>query len=484
MTSGTHWAEAHRLFLNERGISGAQQAVMQAALERFLTKAHGEHDGLFPDRKVENWKYTSLAHLEDMEVTAESRNAPWHALVLDNALAGALLRLGLQPDLVGNDLAQTGAPAPIVIVHAGGRLVRSNIPQVWRGSVSVSEVPSHGGGPRSQPSAKSTASASVAHDGSRARGSSRSDLWGSALTSLHDAFCDTVLKIELGRVASGTAPTILLVDVHHPEWSRGSLGTADTELVLAPGAVARLVVVQSDPRPQETLQLAGLDVQLGAGASLGLLALQDTLEGQHLITNTTARCARQASFRSLTVSRGRGVIRNHLDCRLEEPEASCSLSGSVHPRPQGSTDNLTHIQHLSGNTTSEQLYKQLVDDTSHAVFRGMITIAKGADASAAHQTSRSILLGPQAQADAKPELNIAADDVSCSHGATVGPLREDEVFYLQSRGLDRQAATALLCKGFLDEAGQRHGDPEFLAWAQRWQAARDTLASEGAAHDR
>ena len=114
-------------------------------------------------------------------------------------------------------------------------------------------------------------------------------------------------------------------------------------------------------------------------------------------------------------------------------------------------DNHTRIHHARANCNSRELYKAVLDDESHGVFNGKIYVAQDAQKTHAIQTNQSLLLSPKAVMDTKPELEIYADDVKCTHGATVGQLNEDGMFYLRSRGIDEETARVLLVYAFASD---------------------------------
>jgi Fe-S cluster assembly protein SufD len=117
-------------------------------------------------------------------------------------------------------------------------------------------------------------------------------------------------------------------------------------------------------------------------------------------------------------------------------------------------DNFVNVDHLSPNCTSNQLFKGVLDDMSTGAFNGRIFVARDSQGTLAYQKNNNILLTDTAKMDTKPQLEIYADDVKCSHGATIGQLDEDGLFYLQSRGIDRREAKLMLMFGFAHEVIQ------------------------------
>jgi Fe-S cluster assembly protein SufD len=114
-------------------------------------------------------------------------------------------------------------------------------------------------------------------------------------------------------------------------------------------------------------------------------------------------------------------------------------------------DHTTHIDHLVPNTTSKETYKGALDDKARGVFQGAIVVAKGADGTDGRMSNKTLLLSDNAEIDAKPQLEIYADDVLCAHGFTAGELDDDSLFYLRSRGIPEAIARSILVEGFLAE---------------------------------
>ncbi len=115
-------------------------------------------------------------------------------------------------------------------------------------------------------------------------------------------------------------------------------------------------------------------------------------------------------------------------------------------------DVTTHVTHASGNTQSTQLFKYVASGHARGVYQGKVTVARGANGSDSRQTAKGLLLQDRAEIDLKPELEILADDVKCAHGAAIGDLDAESLFYLRSRGLPEAEARALLMRAFLGDA--------------------------------
>jgi Fe-S cluster assembly protein SufD len=137
-------------------------------------------------------------------------------------------------------------------------------------------------------------------------------------------------------------------------------------------------------------------------------------------------------------------VRNNLNVHLQGEEAETVLNGFYLTRGKQHVDNHTIIEHEVPRCQSNELYKGILADQSRAVFSGLIRVHKDAQKTNAFQSNRNLLLSREAEVDTKPQLIIYADDVKCSHGATVGQMNEEAVFYMQQRGIAEQEARALL----------------------------------------
>jgi Fe-S cluster assembly protein SufD len=130
-------------------------------------------------------------------------------------------------------------------------------------------------------------------------------------------------------------------------------------------------------------------------------------------------------------------------------------------------DNLIRMDHAKPDSFSDQFYKGVLDGRARAVFAGKVIVRRDAQKTNAYQANNNLLLSPDAEIDTKPELEIYADDVKCSHGATAGELDEQALFYLRSRGLDRATAQSLLTYAFMGEVIERFGSDEVAAQVRR-----------------
>ncbi len=152
-----------------------------------------------------------------------------------------------------------------------------------------------------------------------------------------------------------------------------------------------------------------------------------------------------------TICLGGSLVRNKLGIRLEGTSCETHMKGLTILKDSQHVDNHTFIDHAMPHCYSNELYKNIIDDKAHSVFSGKIMVRKDAQKTNAFQSCKNILLSPNAVADAMPQLEIFADDVKCSHGATTGRLNEESMFYLQARGIGKEKAKGLLIHAFAGE---------------------------------
>ena len=188
-----------------------------------------------------------------------------------------------------------------------------------------------------------------------------------------------------------------------------------------------------------------------AGARLDYYKIQQESGRSYHVGST--RISQQADSRvdCHALSLGGKLARWDIDVELDEPGAEISLNGLYLTGDRQHVDNHTLIQHKQPHTTSNEHYRGIMNGRSRAVFNGKVIVHEQAQKTEAHQSNANLLLSGDAEVDTKPELEIYADDVKCSHGATVGRLDENMLFYLRSRAVDEDTARSLLTYAFADE---------------------------------
>jgi len=173
-----------------------------------------------------------------------------------------------------------------------------------------------------------------------------------------------------------------------------------------------------------------------------------------------------SDFHSHVLALGKGMVRNQISACLSGQGAQCALSGLSVLTDQAHADHHTHIEHSTPDCTSREFYKGIYDGKAKGIFTGRVLVAPHAQRTSAQQTNHNLLLSREAEADARPQLEIYADDVQCSHGATVGQLDENALFYLCSRGVEETTARNLLIYGFAEEVLDQISDESVRAHFQ------------------
>lgn len=209
------------------------------------------------------------------------------------------------------------------------------------------------------------------------------------------------------------------------------------------------------------------EICLSPQASMNHYKLQyESLNSSHIAAMYVEQ-QEASAFTSHSYSLGAALARHDIQIKLAERQAECCLNGAYLVDGSQHVDYHTQIAHLAPACNSQQLYKGVVQGHARAVFNGAVIIDPAAQQSNARQLNKNLLLGDKGEVDSKPELQIYADDVICSHGATVGQLDTQALFYLQSRGFSKKDAQAWLAYGFISELLERISDPALRQFIQQ-----------------
>ena len=211
----------------------------------------------------------------------------------------------------------------------------------------------------------------------------------------------------------------------------------------------------SEDVDERTLSSSAVEIIAKDGAQVQYVSIQRSGRGVFCQSAQRTLAHRDSTLDTLNVSLGGSVSRVDLNARLLGPGANSDMLGLYFGDEDQHFDHNTSQDHVAPNARSDLLYKGALDGASRAAFRGIIRVHPGAQGTDAYQTNRNLLLSDEARADSLPNLEIEADDVKCSHGATVGQLDGETLFYLLSRGLSRQQAERLVVLGFLGDVISR-----------------------------
>lgn len=214
---------------------------------------------------------------------------------------------------------------------------------------------------------------------------------------------------------------------------------------------ARAVVVEEHLGGEGCLEVPVVEATVGPGASLHHYQVQDLGRSAFIVGFQRNSLGADARAVTLQASLGAGLSKTHLETLLEGPGGHSEMLGLTFASGSQHFDHYTLQDHRAPATTSNLLYKGVLRDRARTVYYGSIRIRQGALKSDAYQQDRNLLLEGSPRAESVPVLEIEADDVRCSHGATAGPVDREQLFYLMSRGLPRLEAQRLLVEGFLEE---------------------------------
>jgi Fe-S cluster assembly protein SufD len=193
------------------------------------------------------------------------------------------------------------------------------------------------------------------------------------------------------------------------------------------------------------------EVWLDANAVVDHYKLQEEPGESFHIGTMFVHCARGGNFSSHSLTSGGGLVRNEVIARLAGEGVECTLNGLYLGRQKQLIDNHTTIDHATPHCNSHELYKGILSEQSRGVFNGKIIVRPDAQKTDAKQTNKALLLSDDAEINTKPELEIFANDVKCTHGAAIGQLDDTAMFYLRSRGLGLAESRAMLVHAFASD---------------------------------
>jgi Fe-S cluster assembly protein SufD len=243
----------------------------------------------------------------------------------------------------------------------------------------------------------------------------------------------------------------------NPVLEHDAVSHARVLIVLEEGASLRLLESHTGETRGQRLANIGIELVLKSGAKLEHVRLQ--AEDAHALHVTTigASLARDTDYRALYAAMGSRLSRVDMNVKLGARGAHATLH-NIAVLNSGIADITTVMDHKAPHTTSRQLFKSVVGGRGRAVNQGRVSVRKGALKSDSHQLFKALLLSPRAEADAKPELEIFADDVICGHGTAIGALDADALFYLRARGIPEEEAKGVLIRAFLEDAMEGFAD--------------------------
>ncbi len=396
------------------GASAPVHALRKGAVERFLAMG-------FPTTRMEDWRFTNL--------TPITRLSPAAVLARPRAVPSASELSRFLP-------ADGDSPC---LVFVNGHFV----PELSRAGV----IP---GGARVRSLAAEIAGGStVAVELIKAMEGDGTD----AFSTLNTAFLRDGALVMLPDGVSVDVP-VHLVFLSTPE--SGPFFSLPRNLIVA-GKGSRVSVVEhyAGLGQGSYLTNAVTQITVGDGATVEHDKLQEEGTDAFHVGTTFVRMGRESVMTSNSIAFGGSIVRNTVTALLEAEGSECTLNGLTLATGRQLVDNHTSIDHAKPQCASHELYKSILDGNSRGVFNGKIFVRKDAQKTDAKQTNKTLLLSDEATIDTKPQLEIFADDVKCTHGAAIGQLDEEQLFYLRTRGIDLESARDMLTYAFATDVIQR-----------------------------
>ena len=268
-------------------------------------------------------------------------------------------------------------------------------------------------------------------------------------TALNTAFSYEGIFIRIHKNAKIEKPIIL----HYSSESSSSTNVFQSRnlIIVEPGAEVKIIESYTSTNTEEQFSNHVSEIVVGANANFNYFKLQNQSNSTYHIDNTFISQARDSMAQSFTLTLEGKVIRNNLNYMLEEENCEAHMYGLYVVHGDGHVDNHTSVDHKVANCYSNEIYKGILDGNSKGVFNGKIFVRQDAQKTNAFQSNKNMLLTDTASINTKPQLEIWADDVICSHGCTTGQLDEEQLFYLRSRGISKSSAKAILLHAFVND---------------------------------
>lgn len=371
------------------GLAAARDAALQQLVKRGL-----------PNSRDEDWKYTDL---------------------------DAVIRISNEW-LAGDGTAASVADAEVTSVTAlfdldwliirNGIIDADSIAKLQKAGLNVGLLSAHSGSPN----------------------------YEAPLSDLNVALLQDGLSINISAEYVSERP----IGILHIDSTDADVGVSQTRIAINIEEQARASFVEYHTSSGTAAHYANsvVDIQLTAAARVDYVRIQDRGSLHSQTGRLRVSLAERSQFHHAAFDFGGDLVRNDLDIQINGSDSLASFSGLYLADDKQHIDNHTRVDHRVGPARSEQEYRGILAGNARCVWNGKAVVHAGADGTDANQANHNLLLSDRSEIDAKPELEIYADDVKCSHGTTVGQLDEAALFYLQTRGLDKQSARQLLTRAF------------------------------------
>ncbi len=271
------------------------------------------------------------------------------------------------------------------------------------------------------------------------------------LAAAHRAFVDAGVSLSLPRGKSTTAPVLIEVQTTAAK----TISFPHVTIEIGEDAEAEVIVAYRSRDGAQAISVPQVEIDIAQSGRLRLLALQEMSLDSTIVVQLRARLGRDATLRLGEVGLGGDLARLDMAVDLDGQGSSADIVGVFFGHREQVLDYRMVLNHRGPKSSSNVLLKGAVEDASQSVFSGLVRIEKPAIGTTAFETNRNLVLSPDAKANSIPNLEILCDDVICGHGSSVGPLEEEHLYYLGSRGISPQRAERLLVRGFFQEVLDR-----------------------------
>jgi Fe-S cluster assembly protein SufD len=387
--------------------TGGVRDLREGAIARFRVSG-------LPHRRIEEWKYTDLRNLmrDANPIVMEPQGQPTAAGKAEDFLSGVEhIRLVVVDGAYSPALSNASAlPAGLHVTSLAEALAKGDREVIDSLSAAAPD---------------------------------------NAAFDLNTAFMSDGVVISVDKGAEIALP--VAIETRH---SASTPQATFTRSLVVLGAGSKLTLIDSYEGPDGAAHQtnAALTLKVGDGAQLHRISFQaHGLEAQH-ISSLLVSLGKQAQLRSFAIEAGAALARNQVFVAYDGDNAKALIAGATLLSGTRHADTTLVVDHTALGGESRELFKAVIDGEARSVFQGKIVVRPGAQKTDGRMMSQSLLLSETAEADAKPELEIFADDVQCAHGATCGSLDEDLLFYCKARGIPQAEAEAILVQAFVGEA--------------------------------
>ena len=266
---------------------------------------------------------------------------------------------------------------------------------------------------------------------------------------LNCAFLKNGVYIEIEKLQKIEKPIVIINKFDSS--SSGAFINSRNILYFAESSNAEIIEYTFSDSDQKYFFNKTTMIYLDKNCNVEHLSIEDGSRSSFIFSNLKIKQDRDSNFTTYSILMGGKLIRNNVHPILNGDGSYASILGLYLSQDNQLMDNYMFVEHAKPNCGSRQLYKGLLKDSSRGVFHGRILVHKGAQKTDAKQTNRNLLLSDSAQVDTKPQLEIYADDVKCTHGATIGQLDKDALHYMRVRGISKNKAISMLIRAFTDE---------------------------------